>query len=545
MMMRRDLRLLLLASLAGMLAACGGGMWPEIVNAREVARAGGAPSVERVRDLGNLENLPEGGAIQGVETDGVFVVGEHVLIEGDDFGKLPTILIGGRPAGVVARTDGGGIITRIPDGVPVGEVPVEVSHPNGKNSKKIQVRRYGLIAQSDGGKIYVMNVGARDAGVEATVISVENPRFVRYSPDGSVAYVASGVASGAEGGKGSVAGKISVIGMGTKGGPRIVQNVPLTGRIVTALAVAERAELMAVVGETSLQLLSIRLPRHPAAYREFQLPEGVARAGVVTADLDPTGKVLALLLSEGNKLAIFDVARPERPRLVTTIELLPDQRVPLVRDMRFSVDGGTLWVVSGDNNLSIAAGKQPTRITVVSIDSSSGDPVVKVERTSAVSGATAPMRLSVARGQPLASGTTIRTPPEKAAVFISTIDSRLLQLATIDMFKPEGREKAVQILKPVGEPGMLVRTDLEGGGGPLFTVPNVISSIDLSPDSQMLLGTTCAIQTEGGADKLTFEFGVTITALWGSIKPRFVKLADMQPDAFKLPFSIGHVRIQP
>src|SRR5262245_63736026 len=112
MMIKRSLAFLFVVAAVG----CGGGLWPEIISSRDVGRAGGAPSVSRVRDLGNLENLPDVGSISGIETDGVFVVGEHVLIEGSDFGKLPTVLIGGRPAGVLARTNGDGIITRIPDG---------------------------------------------------------------------------------------------------------------------------------------------------------------------------------------------------------------------------------------------------------------------------------------------------------------------------------------------------------------------------------------------------------------------------------------------
>jgi hypothetical protein len=90
---------------------------------------------------------------------------------------------------------------------------------------------------------------------------------------------------------------------------------------------------------------------------------------------------------------------------------------------------------------------------------------------------------------------------------------------------------------------MLARTSLEGGGGPLFSVPSVLSAVDVSPDSQVLVATTSVFRNK--SRELALEFGVTITPLWGQVKPRYVKLADMQPDAFKPPFAIGHVRIQP
>src|SRR5688572_23876798 len=151
------MRRLALVLVAG---ACGGG-WPEVIDVRDISAAGGSPQVERVRDLGQIV-MPESGSLPKPDSDGLFVVGELVLIEGDDFGKLPTILVGGRPAGVLARTGGGGIVTRVPDGVPPGKVAVEVSHPRGKSSKEIQVKRYGLVAQSDADRIYVLDVAKDD-----------------------------------------------------------------------------------------------------------------------------------------------------------------------------------------------------------------------------------------------------------------------------------------------------------------------------------------------------------------------------------------------
>ena len=130
-------------------------------------------------------------------------------------------------------------------------------------------------------------------------------------------------------------------------------------------------------------------------------------------------------------------------------------------------------------------------------------------------------------------------------MFVTGVDARLFALAGLDLFKEAGRERAVGVLRPIAQPGMLVRTNVDGGGGPLFTVPSILSSVDLSPDSQVLLATTCLIRIEGGAKGLALEFGLTVTPLWGDIRPHFVKLADMKVDAFRPPFSIGHVRIQP
>src|SRR5262249_40494801 len=154
------------------------------------------------------------------------------------------------------------------------------------------------------------------------------------------------------------------------------------------------------------------------------LPEPVVKAQVVASALDPDGKTLALLGAAGNQVRFFDVSNPRDLRLLTTVDVLPEQRTALVRDMQFSADGETLWVVSGDNALSLGAGPQPTRLTAIRLlppEDKPGPRVVSVWRTMAVPGASAPLALAVSRGQPLASGTTIRIPPEKAAVFITGI----------------------------------------------------------------------------------------------------------------------------
>lgn len=521
--------------------------WPSVVSPRDVPVAGGPPQIARVVDLGDLGEIPASGPLPAADSDGIFVVGERILVEGSDFGRLPTVLVGGRPAGVIARTSGGGIVTAIPEGVPPGDVDVEVSHPRGKDSRRVRVVRWALVAQPDADAVYVVDVARTDATVSGTRIAIENPRFIRYAADGSVAYVASGVATGAEGTPGA-RGKLSVISMVASAGPRVVHEISCEPRFAVALAVADRAPLLAVVGERTIQLFSLVEPRRPAPYRPFPLPADIAAGGVVSADLEPTGKLLALLVADGNRLVSIDLTAPDAPQVHASVDLLPGERLPLVRDLRFSIDGETLWVVSGDNPRSVAAGKQPTRLTAVSLKVGGAPaerPVLAVWRTAEIRGATAPVRLAVARGQPVASGTTIRTPPEKAAVFLTALDARLFQLGGLNLSLPDGRARAHAVLRAVAEPGMLVRTDVGGGGGPLVSLPMVVSSVDLSPDSQLLLATAARLDVAHGADLLRAEFGLAISPLWGKARPRWVKLADLPLDAVKWPFTLGYVRIQP
>src|SRR5262249_30826295 len=103
------------------ITGCAGAGFPEIIDPQEIGSSLGRPSIDRVRDAGNLR-LPVGGSWKA-ESDGAAVPGELILIEGDNFGRLPTVSIGGRATSVLARTAGGGIIARVPAGVPSGNVP--------------------------------------------------------------------------------------------------------------------------------------------------------------------------------------------------------------------------------------------------------------------------------------------------------------------------------------------------------------------------------------------------------------------------------------
>ena len=56
------------------------------------------------------------------------------VIEGDNFGRLPTVSIGGRATTIVARTDGGGIVARVPDRRGRRRRGGRVSQPKGRDA---------------------------------------------------------------------------------------------------------------------------------------------------------------------------------------------------------------------------------------------------------------------------------------------------------------------------------------------------------------------------------------------------------------------------
>jgi hypothetical protein len=558
---------------------CASAGFPDVVDTRALSTAFGAPLIRRIRDSGDVR-LPESGAWKG-EPDGVATPGEILVIEGDNFGRLPTVSIGGRATAVVARTAGGGIVARVPTGIPVGDVAVAVSQPKGRAQKTFPMRRFAVVVHD--GQVWPLLVTRDSAQPLGKPLAVPGARSVRISGDGAAAYVVAARADGDH---------LVVIDLCAAGGPRVGIERKLAHH-GALLAAAMDAPVAAVVGDGEVTLVQTRDPRAPALYEPMDLPMGAKAPRA--AELSPDGKLLALLVPAGNKLVGLDVSAPPDARVVTAVDLLPDQKLPLVRDLAFSSDGETLWIVSGDNQKSLPA-LQPTRLTAIRIVTStptaepaaeaapatapprtlpteaavasreptvperklpqpakvapgsmlkSGARVLSLWRTQSLPGAAAPIHLAVARGQPLASGTTIRLPPEKAAVFVTTVNDALFKLAGVDLGSAAGARAARKLWHPP-QPGGMVRADINGGGGPMFTTPEVMSALDLTPDAQLIVATAARVEPAAAKGGLTLAFGVTFAPIWGSsVAPVFLSLDKLPPAELAPPFAIGDIRIQP
>src|SRR5262249_20129425 len=58
---------------------CSSTGWPSLVDVRDISASFGAPTIDRVRDMGN-PYVPVVGDIEGAESDGVATPGEMILI---------------------------------------------------------------------------------------------------------------------------------------------------------------------------------------------------------------------------------------------------------------------------------------------------------------------------------------------------------------------------------------------------------------------------------------------------------------------------------
>lgn len=503
-------------------AGCAGRGLPPIVEPHELSSTEGLPRIENVRDLGRAK-IPKRGPWSGLG-DGSALPGEILLVEGRNFGLSPTVLIGDRPTPIVARTKGGHIVVRVPASVAVGRPNLIVQNGAGKNQYAYPVHRLAVMVHDD--TIQFFSVDRERAQAYGKPLSAIGAERVRISADGALAYVLAFAKEQT---------RVDVVDLVTGAEPALLASIPLQHR-ATLLAAALDARVAAVVGEGKVTLLTEEHPPSPP----FELPPELQKPRAV--DISPDGKLLALLMADQNRVVLWSF---EQQTAIATLSILPDAQLPLVRDLAFAVDGESLWIVSGTSERTLPI-VEPTRLTCVrhTADKSDKNRTLSVWKTQSIPGASAPLRIAIARGQPVASGSIVRIPPEKAAVFLTTVNDAMFRLSSIDMTRADGTRQAMRLWNPP-QPGQVARGDIAGGGGPLFLTNQVLSSLDVTPDAQLILAVAAQLTPSPKKDEVAIDLGLTITPVWGSRQVKFIPLGALKPSLLRPPFHFGEVRIQP
>ncbi|RMH38905.1 MAG: hypothetical protein D6689_18440 [Deltaproteobacteria bacterium] len=482
------------AAVVAFAAACGGTAGRYVVPRHAIAAARGAPDVTSVVDLGDLGAIPSEGPLPPADADGRFAVGELVLIAGDDFGKLPTVRIGGRPATVEARVDGGGIVARIPPGVPAGPVRVEVSHAGGRDGMTIRVDRYALVAPPGGGELRVL----RDVGdgqlAPVGSLAVQGAVDVAFSPDGQAAYALS-----------TSPPALAVIAPTAAGGPRVVRrlSLPATLRSPRWLAVAADAPVAAVVGASFAAVVDLSDPRTPALYRPFSLRPRPHAVVPRAAAIAPDGRTLVTLVAETNQLRVYDIADPASATVARTIDVLPDAREPLARAMTLSPEGDRAWVVTGDSERTLAAGRHPIQLVALPLGQGEQPPP-----PARVAAAGAPLAIAAAR-RTAPPGTAIRSAARAALAIVAVVDAGWLPAA-----RRPWRDAGD------GGPAAVLRVNLEGEAQPLWASPGPVTAVALSHDARSVVAVYAQRAPGGGA------LGVAVVPIAGG-DPRTVGLGPL------------------
>jgi hypothetical protein len=456
--MRRASAVVALALLG---AACAGPREQIVEDRFDLSESWTAPVVTEIDDLGGGD-VPLQGRLALEPSDGIAVVGETLWIHGRSFGRQPAVTVGGRPAAVLARTRDGGILVRVPPLTGSGTQPVVVSNETGRGEKPVTVRRYAAVLSGDAGRLAWAEVGA-DGPVAASVTPLPGRRLLALSPDGRAAYVAETGRS-----------KLGVVEIPANGSPRLVYELDLGKEPVVGLASSARAWTLAVVRPGDVVLLDVTSPLRPARSAPRTFPADVRDARIVSADLSPDGKLLALASEEGNRVTLLDVAPRGKAEVAATLPVLPDVRESVIADVAFSPLGDTLWIATGDTPRSRAAGPQPTQVFAARIEGQNaavtGAPIsLRVARTLTLNDAASPDRLSTGRTIPLASGSAIRLPPERATVFLT------------------GRARGTGEIAADKAPAVVLRVGAEDAAAVMLSETGRFGQPDLSPDGRWLM----------------------------------------------------------
>lgn len=480
---------------------CGGEPSPrEIVDTEQLPRGQLGPRISRVSDLGDMRSLPRSGMMPEADSDDRFSLGELVLIQGTDFGRLPAVRIGGAAVRILARTGDGGIVCRIPAGIDSGTIEIVVSHEGGRDATFVGVERHAVLVDRSSSQVHFVALGR---GVESEVrrsFTIPGAFDARVSPDGQAAYVVANPSGPTE------TASVHVVSLTASGGPKRLPALHLDVARVVAFGVAERARLGAAVGRRGLVLIDLRRPREPRALPSYPLVDQVHAVA-----LHPEGKKVALLSPRDNVLTSIDISARDRPRIEDTINLLPGVRGrPMAVDVEFAPSGNSAWVLLGDGPTVAEGGARPTRL--VSVSWETGRP--RIEQTVELRGATgAPVALAVGRR----IGTARRPTP----VVIATVNRQLYSNAQ-DV-----------VPSKLGDLGTILAAFPDGSTKVLSRPTAVYGDPEVSHDLAWAVSPAIRLLRSEGGTK--FELGLSFDPLGPRRRYQFVKLSEGKPAGLRRP----------
>ncbi len=493
--------------LAATTASCASVGWSAVSEAPSLSEAETAPAVISVIGLGSID-LPIEGALQADKgTDAKAIIGETLWIQGTNFGREPTVQIGGQDAPVSTRTANGGILLRVPPGTPSGVQPLVVANQHGRAEKTVTIKRRAAALPPRPGTVAWAEITS-DGPTAINFTNVPEARLLRIGHDGRAAYVVAG--------PGVV---LTTFDMTTRPQPTLVHKTDLGPAPARALFAAASAPVVGIVRDQDLILFDTTSPLRPARKDPLPLPPALRAAHPRRSQVSPDGKLLAFLAGDKNQIILVELAAlgPAGDKaVVATLLLEPTVAAPILNNLAFSADGKTLWVVAGDNAESQVAGPQATRVYAVRV-SRQKDATIKLRllRTVTLAGATNPVHITTGRGLSPAAENRNRLPPEKQTVYV-TATTR------------QGARTVVYAVGIDNNPGEIIVTEGKDRTG----------SAEVTPDGRWLVAATLDDEA---------SFRLSCAAADGSAGARTSVVLVEGPDRVTVvpPGSTGEIHMQP
>ncbi|PKN47659.1 MAG: hypothetical protein CVU59_02120 [Deltaproteobacteria bacterium HGW-Deltaproteobacteria-17] len=516
-----------------------------ITNSMDLSEASSGPKVTRILDLGNAE-VPTAGDVIRTGMNAQAVIGELLFVQGSEFGRGPSVSIGGLPTAVLARTENGGILVRVPVGVPAGTQNVVVSTHKGVSSLPFEFRRFAAAGSPGNSKISLMEAPAFK---EISTIDIgADPAAIEFSRTKPMMYIVTQTPAPC---RDKPAGTDCVphlltVDLTLPDFP-VVQKQRLVSGYVLNFSLARTQDRALVATSGGLQVVSLEY-RTPIVHQKASWTAKTPGKDVLEALISPDGKTAAVLLRTENRLALFDVSVPDVPKEGPQINLLPEEKAPLVKTMAFhgTRSTQTLYVAGGDTPESLVVGWHPGVILATELTSARDrtvDPELKiVAQMPLPQEKVTPVHMAISLLGATEVEDTQRT-EWTHFLYISLVHGELMSLSNNPLSTPSGLQIGVELIDTLKTIGFLSRLDHKQNFKSFSSDPAVTGALAPAHHGKELLSIRCVPHSSREPLEMSLECGLHLMNLHTG-KGEFRPMGKLPKAQFVSPFTFGAVAVQ-
>ncbi len=516
-----------------------------IAKSMDLDEASSRPAITSILDLGNAE-VPTEGEVARTGMNKQAMVGELLYVLGKDFGRGPSVSVAGLPAVVLARTENGGLLVRVPVGVPAGRQNVVVSTSKGVSSQPFEFRRFAAAGSPGHTKLGLLEA---PAFTEAASIELgAEPAAVAFSRTKPLMYVVTQTApaclekpAGAD-----CAPSLLTVDLTLADFP-VVQKQKLVSGYVLGFSVAQGMDRALVATSGGLQVVNLEY-RTPILHQKIAWTAKTPAKEVQQALISPDGKTAVVLLRSGNRLSMFDVSVPDVPKEGPQVDLLPGEKAPLVRTMAFFATRATqtLYVAAGDTPESLVVGWHPGQILTTELISARDrtmEPELKILSSFPLpQEKVTPTHLAISLLGATEVEDTQRT-EWTHFLYVSLVHGELMTLTQNPLSTPSGLQMGVDLIDSLKTIGFLSRLDHKQNFKSFASDPVVMGALVPAHHGKELLSIRCVPHTSKEPLEVSFECGLHVMNLHTG-KGEFRPMGKLAKAQFVSPFTFGAVAVQ-
>ncbi len=506
----------------------------KIASPTDIPESDSAPKILKLLDMGSY-SVPCCGKIRpDIPADGKVMTGETVLIRGSNFGRGPTVSIGDKACDIVARTEDGGIVVKVPSGVPEGAANVVVSNEYGASTARITVTRLAAV-RVPGASMHLLDVAT---GNKVTDIpGTDTGARAVFSSTAPFLYVYTG----------GVAPSLLTVNLAAQGKPTIVNRQKLpAGRLFT-MGLPGDSRFLIIAVEKGYEIFDLAHPEYPVVHSFIDWPRGIDPGKVVDMALAPDGKVLTIL-QKPNEIKMLDVQVWDKAAMPHDLgPVLKDAQAPMAKALAFlEKNGTTMWVATGDTPESLKVGYHPATIEVYGYTGPrdrTSQPEVRHLGTYRLSTEhyTPQFLVPATRGADRAEDARLSS--GSFFLYVAAAHTELMTLGTNPLVSPSGIQQGTTMLAQTGNARYrLMRYDETSTEKTFWSTPRIVGALAISADGKKAVSVECEPIPDTTKSDVSFKCGYSMGPVKGDRV--FVKEGTFTKERFLPPFRFGAAAVQ-